>query len=226
MVLNKQKTDGKLGQEVKIYLEQIGIQTPMLKTINNTEEEKINIIRRKFKIIMETLGLDLSDDSLTDTPKRVAKMFVNEIFWGLDPNNFPKCTTVENKIQQDEMITVSRINVQSFCEHHFVNIDGEAYVSYIPNKKILGLSKFNRVVEYFSRRPQIQERLGRQIFYALKHILDTDNIAVLIKAKHLCVKSRGVEDENSYTITSKVGGIFKTNNSTKNEFLQLINMQN
>ncbi|NDG80080.1 MAG: GTP cyclohydrolase I FolE, partial [Synechococcaceae bacterium WB8_1B_057] len=162
---------------------------------------KIEVIEQLFTQIMQALNLDLSDDSLAETPKRVAKMYVNEIFWGLDWEAFPKCTTVENKMKYDEMVIERNINVQSNCEHHFVVIDGVATVAYIPKDKVLGLSKINRIVEYFSKRPQIQERLTEQVFHALSYILDTANIAVVIDAQHYCVKSRGVEDVGSSTTT-------------------------
>ena len=220
MSLNKTKTDSTLGQQVHEHLIKMGVETPTVES-NLDNSTKINIIEEKFTEIMQTLGLDLTDDSLVDTPKRVAKMYVNEIFWGLDYSAFPKCTTVDNKMNYDEMVVERNINVQSNCEHHFVVIDGKATVAYIPNKKVLGLSKINRVVEYFSKRPQIQERLTEQIFYALQYILDTDNIAVLIDAQHYCVKSRGVEDTGSSTITSKLGGCFKDNPLPRQEFLSL-----
>jgi GTP cyclohydrolase I len=172
---------------------------------------------------MVTLGLDLTDDSLADTPKRVAKMFVNEIFWGLDYEAFPKCTTIQNKMGYNEMLIERNINVQSNCEHHFVVIDGLATVGYIPKDVVLGLSKINRVVEYFAKRPQVQERLTEQVFHALEYILDTDNIAVVIDAQHYCVKSRGVEDTGSTTITSKLGGAFKNDPTTRAEFMSIVN---
>jgi GTP cyclohydrolase I len=172
---------------------------------------------------MKMLNLDLSDDSLKNTPERVAKMFVNETMSGLDYNDFPKCTTVNNKMQYDEMVTVKDITVHSVCEHHWAQIDGYATIAYIPNDKILGLSKFPRIVDFFSRRPQIQERLTEQIFYSLQHILETDNIAVAINADHYCVKSRGIRDQNSSTITSKLGGVFKENPSAKAEFMAFFN---
>jgi GTP cyclohydrolase I len=150
-------------------------------------------------------------------------MYVDEIFFGLDWRNFPKCTTVENKMGYSSMVIERNINVQSNCEHHFVIIDGRAHVAYIPKKKVLGLSKINRIVEYFSKRPQIQERLTEQIFYALSYILETEDIAVLIHAKHYCVKSRGVEDVNSDTVTSKLGGVFLTNSATRSEFMRAVN---
>ena len=169
------------------------------------------------------LNLDLSDDSLKETPRRFAKMLVYETMWGLDYNNFPKCTTVENRMLYDEMVTVKDITVHSVCEHHFQNFDGYATIAYIPHNKILGLSKFPRIVDFFSRRPQIQERLTEQIFYALNYILETDNIAVAINAEHSCVRNRGIRDQNSSTITSRLGGVFKENPSAKAEFMAFFN---
>ncbi len=221
MSFNKTKTDPVLGNSVQKYLESKGVQTP---TVENSlsVKEKIDIIQLQMHRVMTTLGLDLNDDSLQDTPLRVAKMFVNELFWGLDPENFPKCTAVDNKMQYDEMVTVKDINVMSSCEHHLVVIDGLADIAYIPNKKVLGLSKLNRITEYFAKRPQIQERLTEQIFYALEHILDTSNIAVRVHAKHYCVAARGVEDQNSSTVTTKLGGVFKENDSVRAEFLNSV----
>ena len=214
------KCDPVLGQKVEEFLKKHGQNTPYQD--NGLErKEKIDSIQSHFTEIMKTLGLDLTDDSLEDTPKRVAKMFVNEIFWGLDPLNFPKCTAIENKMDYDEMVAIRDINVMSQCEHHFIVIDGKATVAYIPNKKVIGLSKINRIVEYFCKRPQVQERLTSQIYYALQLILDTENIAVVIDASHYCVKSRGVEDINSTTFTSKLGGIFRDNLATRAEFLAL-----
>ena len=182
---------------------------------------KIDIITHNFTEIMRTLGLDLNDDSLAETPKRVAKMYVNEIFWGLDYASFPKCTTVQNKMQYNEMVVERNVNVQSNCEHHFVIIDGLATVAYVPKDKVLGLSKINRIVEYFSKRPQIQERLTEQVFHTLQFILGTEDVAVMIDAQHYCVKSRGVEDVGSSTVTSKLGGGFKTDAAARNEFYQI-----
>jgi GTP cyclohydrolase I len=173
---------------------------------------------------MHILGLDLRDDSLNETPKRVAKMYVNEIFWGLDYDAFPKCTTVENKMRYNEMVVERNVNVQSNCEHHFVVIDGLATIAYVPKNHVLGLSKINRIVEYFSKRPQIQERLTEQIFHALCFILNTDDVAVLIDAQHYCVKSRGVEDTGSSTVTVRLGGGFKTDPAVRNEFLSIARM--
>lgn len=228
MSLNKTKTNPELGLEIHKHLLQCGVETPGVGTKLKFPDRKAQIeyIEKKFADIMEALGLDLSDDSLEETPKRVAKMYVGEIFWGLDPEAFPKCTTVENKIRYDEMVVERNINVQSNCEHHFVVIDGLATVGYIPNDKVLGLSKINRIVEYFSKRPQIQERLTEQVFHALQYILGTDNIGVVIHASHYCVKSRGVEDTGSSTVTSKLGGCFKTDSAVRAEFMKMVSLSN
>jgi GTP cyclohydrolase I len=214
MSYNKTKTDPELGKRVHEHLVKCGVETP---TEPNTldRKEKIDHIEAHFTHIMRVLGLDLSDDSLIETPKRVAKMYVNEIFWGLDYDAFPKCTTVDNKMKYDEMVIERNVNVQSNCEHHFVVIDGVATVAYIP--------KINRVVEYFAKRPQIQERLTEQVYHALQFILETDDIAVVIDAQHYCVKSRGVEDVGSSTVTSKIGGVFKSDPSVRLEFMNIVN---
>jgi GTP cyclohydrolase I len=175
-------------------------------------------IENSFTDIMEALGLDLTDDSLADTPRRMAKMYCEEIFYGLDYDNFPSCTTVENRMKYDEMISVS-CSVKSCCEHHLVPFVGIAHVAYIPKDKVLGLSKFNRVVDFFSRRPQIQERLTQQVAYSLQSILSTDDVAVLIQAKHMCVSLRGIQDENSSTTTCFVGGRFKSVTALREEWL-------
>lgn len=224
MSYNKTKTDPELGRQIHEHLVKCGVETPVKETGQVIDRKgKIEVIETLFADIMKTLGLDLSDDSLAETPKRVAKMYVNEIFWGLDYDAFPKCTTVDNKMKYDEMVIERNVNVQSNCEHHFVVIDGVATVAYIPKQKVLGLSKINRIVEYFSKRPQIQERLTEQIYHALQFILDTDNIAVVIDAQHYCVKSRGVEDVGSSTITSKLGGCFRTDPAVRNEFMNIVN---
>lgn len=222
MSYNKTKVDSDLGQRVHEHLVKVGVETPTFQTALD-RKDKIAEIEKSFSHIMQVLGLDLADDSLMDTPKRVAKMYVNEIFWGLDYDAFPKCTTVDNKMKYDEMVVERSINVQSNCEHHFVVIDGLATVGYIPNQKVLGLSKINRIVEYFSKRPQIQERLTEQIYYALQYILETDNIGVVIDAQHYCVKSRGVEDVGSSTVTSKLGGCFKSDPAVRAEFMNIVN---
>lgn len=224
MSYNKTKTDPILGQQIHQHLLAVGVETPMKATWEYADidrKTKIDLIETHFKQIMQIMGLDLSDDSLIETPKRVAKMFTNEIFWGLDFEAFPKCTTVQNKMKYDEMVVERGVSVYSNCEHHFLPIVGKAVVAYVPNSKVLGLSKINRIVEYFSKRPQIQERLTEQIYHALQFILETDNIAVMIEAEHLCVASRGVEDTSSSTVTSKLGGGFKTDPAARAEFYQL-----
>ncbi len=184
-----------------------------------TTDEKIEKVKVHFTEIMQILGLDLNDDSLKETPKRLAKMYVNELFEGLDSNNFPKITTIENKMQYDQMVCVRNIEVMSTCEHHFQPIHGHATVAYIPNDKVIGLSKMNRIVEYFARRPQVQERLTKQIADCLQYLLNTDDVAVHINAKHYCVISRGVQDTHSTTTTSDLRGAFKKQDITRTEFL-------
>ena len=206
------KTDLTLGLEVKKHLVKMGLETPMVKTIPTNAFEKI---KDAMTTIMETLRLDLSDDSLIDTPSRVAKMYLNESFSGLNYDNFPKCTTIENKMYYDQMICVNDITVHSKCEHHFETIDGYATVAYIPKNRVLGLSKINRLVQFFSKRPQVQERLTTQIAEALKYILETEDVAVMIKAKHFCVAARGVGDTNSLTTTVHLGGNFMSSELRK-----------
>ena len=220
MSYNKTKTSPELGKKVHEHLVKMGVETPVIQN-NYDRKEKIDHIEEHFTHIMRILGLDLTDDSLIETPKRVARMYVNEIFWGLDYEAFPKCTTVNNKMKYNEMVVERNVNVQSNCEHHFVVIDGLATVAYVPKDKVLGLSKINRIVEYFSKRPQIQERLTEQIFHTLQFILDTEDVAVMIDAKHYCVASRGVEDTGSSTVTSRLGGGFKNDPAVRNEFYQI-----
>ena len=221
MSFNKTKCDPELGLRVHEHLVKIGVETPTTKSLIPDRKDKIAVIEPLFAKIMETLGLDLTDDSLIETPKRVAKMYVNEIFWGLDYEAFPKCTTVDNKMRYNEMVCERNVNVQSNCEHHFVVIDGLATVAYVPKTRVLGLSKINRIVEYFSKRPQIQERLTEQVFHTLQYILDTEDVAVLIDAQHYCVKSRGVEDTGSSTVTVRLGGGIKNDPAVRNEFYQI-----
>ena len=222
MALNKTKTDPELGHRVHEHLVLNRVETPTVPS-DLSDADKTNAIEHHFRGIMETLGLDLTDDSLIDSPRRVAKMFVSEIFWGLDYDNFPKCTAVENKMRYDEMVVERNISVMSSCEHHFVVIDGNATVAYIPGQHVLGLSKLNRIVEYFSKRPQIQERLTEQIYFALQYILGTDDIAVVVDAIHYCVRSRGVEDHGSSTVTSKLGGRFRSDPALRAEFMSIVN---
>jgi GTP cyclohydrolase IA len=186
-----------------------------------SDEEKKAKIEFHFRQIMETLGLDLTDDSLKGTPKRVAKMYIEEIFSGLNPANAPKIALFDNKYQYNGMLVEKNISFYSNCEHHFVPIMGKAHVAYISNGKVIGLSKLNRIVQHFAKRPQVQERLTMQIAKELRKILGTDDVAVLIDAKHLCVSSRGIKDESSATVTSYYGGQF-LQESVKAEFLKNI----
>ncbi len=183
-----------------------------------SEEEKIRKIAFHFAQIMDTLGLDLKDDSLCGTPRRVAKMYVQEAFSGLNPKNKPKLSLFENKNSYHEMLLVKDITLYSYCEHHFVPIIGKAHVAYIPGAKIIGLSKINRLVQYYAKRPQVQERLTTEIAEGLKEALHHENVAVLIQADHLCVASRGISDVNSQTITAEYSGRFREE-ATKKEFL-------
>lgn len=188
-----------------------------------TNEEKIDIIKDDVQHIMETLGLDLTDDSLKGTPNRVAKMFVKEIFGGLNPDKKPSASTFENKYQYGEMLVEKNITVYSTCEHHLLPIVGKAHVAYISNGTVVGLSKMNRIVDYYAKRPQVQERLTIQIVKELQDVLNTKDVACVIDAKHLCVNSRGIRDTESSTITSEFGGKFK-DKETKREFLDYIKM--
>lgn len=185
--------------------------------LSNTQ--KIDKITALMTEVMATLELDLEDDSLANTPNRIAKMYVEELFSGLDYLQFPKITTIENKMLVDEMIIVDDIAVNSTCEHHFITIDGLAKVAYIPKDKVIGLSKINRIVRFFSRRPQVQERLTQQVLVALQTLLDTKDVAVSIKATHYCVKARGIMDMGSKTQTTALGGLFKSSINTRQEFL-------
>jgi GTP cyclohydrolase I len=223
MSLQKGKTDPELGYQIDEYLKSKGVHTPTnIDMLLRKDEGKIKKIEKHFGAIMDILGLDRNDDSLIETPKRVAKMYVNEIFWGLRPENFPKCTVIENKMGYDEMVIEKDITLMSNCEHHFVTIDGKAHVAYIPKGKVLGLSKLNRIVEYFARRPQVQERIAEQVYHALVYILGTEDVAVVIEGVHYCVKSRGVEDHSSYTMTAKLGGCFRNEPDCRAEFMSLI----
>ena len=188
------------------------------------DEEKIEQIQEHFKAIMEIMGLDLTDDSLQGTPYRVAKMYVQEIFSGLNPKNKPKIALFDNKYQYNEMLIEKNILLQSTCEHHFLPIYGRCHVAYISNGKVIGLSKINRIVQHFAKRPQVQERLTMQILNELKTVLETEDVAVYIDAKHMCVSSRGIKDTTSSTITSAYSGKFEDNNHRK-EFLAAIHNQ-
>lgn len=196
-----------------------GLETPMVKNKLSNEEKRARI-QASMQEIMQTLGLDLNDDSLQDTPRRIAKMYVNEIFSGLDYRAFPKITQIENKMSIEEPVQVTDISLTSTCEHHFVTIDGTASVAYIPKKTVIGLSKINRLVGFFAQRPQVQERLTQQIMVALQALTGTDDVAVSINATHYCVKARGIRDTSSFTRTSSLGGVFKTDNQLKREFFR------
>ena len=195
-----------------------GLETPMIET-GLDRDQKYQRISGLMSEVVNTLGLDLTDDSLRETPHRIAKMYLDEIFSGLDYSNFPKMSLIENKMSADEMVKVRDISLISTCEHHFITIDGTATVAYIPGDKIIGLSKINRIVRFFAQRPQVQERLTQQVLVSLQALLETDDVAITICATHYCVKARGVMDANSQTQTTALGGIFKTNERTRAEFL-------
>lgn len=222
------KSDPELGRKVREHLLKVGLETPIIESALHRETElKIQEIESHFEQIMNILGLDLTDDSLEETPKRVAKMFVKELFWGLDPDKFPKCTAVENKMDyRNSFVLEKSVTVHSSCEHHFVTIDGLATVAYIPHNKVLGLSKINRIVQYFSKRPQIQERLTEQVAETIALIAETPDVAVYIDAVHYCVKSRGIQDVNSSTVTCATRGRFaEPDSEVRREFLAICRQQ-
>jgi GTP cyclohydrolase I len=202
---------------VRTALIQQGLETPM-KDNGLTDDEKRSKIQRAMNDVMDALGLDLDDDSLCDTPRRIAKMYVDEIFSGLDYRKFPKITQIENKMKIEQPVQVSDVSLTSTCEHHFVTIDGTASVSYIPKQTVIGLSKINRLVAFFAQRPQVQERLTQQIMVALQALTGTEDVAVTINATHYCVKARGIRDSKSYTKTSSLGGVFSRDADMRKEF--------
>ncbi len=206
------------ARRVRDVLVERGLETPMIRN-GLSRDEKYERIQASFTEIAETLGLDLEDDSLQETPHRIAKMYVDEIFSGLDYSHFPKISVIDNKMGVEEMVQIDDISLTSTCEHHFVTIDGMARVAYIPGEKIIGLSKINRIVRFFAQRPQVQERLTQQVLVALQTLLETDDVAVTMDATHYCVKSRGVMDVNSTTKTTALGGAFKDDHRTRAEFL-------
>ncbi len=200
-------------------------ETPMREDAHEfSDEEKMDAIRKHFSGIMETMGLDMTDDSLRGTPYRVAKMFVKEIFGGLKPEEKPKMNTFENKFKYNEMLVEKNITFYSTCEHHFLPIVGKAHVAYISSGRVIGLSKINRIVDYYARRPQVQERLTMQVVKELQLALNTEDVACVIDAKHLCVNSRGIRDIESSTVTSEFGGKFKES-AVRKEFLDYISME-
>lgn len=206
---------------VHTALEAYGLETPFLGDVLDRETRKC-LIKEHISKIMQLLNLNLSNDSLAETPHRIAKMYVDEIFSGLDYANFPKITVIENKMQVDEMVIVRNITLTSTCEHHFVTIDGKATVAYIPKDAVIGLSKINRIIHFFSQRPQVQERLTKQILVALQALLGTNNVAVSIDAVHYCVKARGIRDATSVTATTSLGGLFKSSQNTRQDFLRAV----
>jgi GTP cyclohydrolase I len=226
-------TDKKMDaiEEELLQLEHIGNdhvsinkETPLkMDAFQLSDNEKIDIIATHFSKIMDTLGLDLNDDSLSGTPYRVAKMYVKEVFQGLNPVNKPHMKTFENNYNYDEILLEKNISVKSYCEHHFVPITGKAHVAYISSGEVVGLSKLNRIVDYFSRRPQVQERLTIQIAEELKKALNTEDVAIIIEAAHMCVSSRGIQDDGSTTVTSSFNGVFKQKDKKK-ELLDMIKM--
>lgn len=187
---------------------------------NLNDEEKIRIITGHFEGILQTLGLDLKNESLKESPHRIAKMYVKELFRGLSIKNFPKLTAIDNEFEYDQMIVAKRVNIKSVCEHHFQTIDGVATIAYIPKQRVIGLSKLNRIADFFSRRPQVQERLTKQIADCLVYSLETEHVAVHVDARHFCLVSRGVEDAMSTTVTCDLRGNFRTKPETRQEFLQ------
>lgn len=217
---HKQKSDTILGSEVKKHLQSVGLLTP---TIDNglSHQSKKEQIEQHFTAIMEVLGLDLRDDSLQETPSRVAKMYLNDLFWGLDWDNFPKCTTVENKMSApNEFVLVKNMEMVSTCEHHFVTIYGKVSIAYIPKDRVMGLSKLARVARFFAANPSVQERTTHQIAEALKFILKTDDVCVHVDAVHYCMRARGVRDSGSSTVTMATSGKFAEDNSTlRREFI-------
>ena len=213
------KYDAKLGQQVGKHLVELGVETPM----NGGYEHNIDYVGTRFYEIMEKLGCDMDDDSMRDSPNRVASMFFDELFSGMDYKKFPRCTIFENKMNFDSMVVQKSIIVKSVCEHHFQTIYGKCHVAYIPTGNVIGLSKLNRVVNFFARRPQVQERLTEQVYRALQLILDTDNVAVYMECDHFCVKARGVEDVNSSMVTSRLGGAFFDIPHARAEFMSIVN---
>ena len=190
-----------------------------------SEEEKIEKIKEHVAAILDILGMDLTDDSLKGTPKRVAKAYVKEIFGGLNPERRPSASTFENKYEYGEMLVEKNITLYSTCEHHLLPIIGKAHIAYISNGNVVGLSKMNRIVDYYAKRPQVQERLTLQVIEELQRILKTENVACIIDAKHLCVNSRGIRDVASSTVTAEYGGVFKTNETLRKEFLSYIQLE-
>jgi GTP cyclohydrolase I len=216
--INFRSNLSKEAQLVRNALIERGLETPM-SGLQLSRDEKYARIRDAMTQVVTALGLDLTDDSLEETPHRIAKMYVDEIFSGLNYEKFPKISLIQNKMNTEEMVKVKAIKVISTCEHHFVTIDGLANVAYLPGKNIIGLSKINRIVAFFAQRPQVQERLTQQVLVALQTLLETEDVAVFIDATHYCVKARGIMDASSRTETSALGGLFKSDRSLRDSFL-------
>lgn len=214
--------NGELGKAIHKLLVERGIETPMMPTPPLDRMEDEQAIEKAVHDIMGLLNMDMEDDSLRDTPRRVAKMFCHEIFGGLNYDNFPQDTTIENRMGVDEIVCVRDITVRSTCEHHLQPIYGRAHLAYIPKAKLLGLSKFERILDFFATRPQVQERLTEQVHATLVHILGTEDVAVYIDAAHFCMRMRGVKDANSTTVTSKMGGRFRTQEAARREVIAIM----
>ena len=227
--MEKQIRDKQLGERNEQF-EQYGdshiissLETPLVKDVfNRTDEQKMDLIESLFHQIMEVVGLDMTDDSLMGTPRRFSKMLIKELFCGLKPENKPNPSTFDNKYKYNQMLVEKDIILYSTCEHHFLPIVGRAHIGYISSGRVIGLSKINRIVNYYSKRPQVQERLTMQIVNELQTALNTEDVACVIDAKHLCVNSRGIKDIDSSTITAELGGHFKNNPTTRREFLHYI----
>lgn len=226
------ENDKELGQQIHKVLVEAGKESPLNTDwiseylCNPDDSDRMKFVEASVEAsihtILKSLGLDHNDPSIKDTPKRVAKMFCHEVFEGLSYDNFPKCTTTPNDMGYDEVVLVRNNVVRSTCEHHLQPIYGVAHIAYIPTKKVLGLSKFARLVDFFSSRPQVQERLTEQLYTVLEHILETSDVAVVLEADHFCMKMRGVEEYCSDTVTSKMGGRFRTQAALRAEVMSLI----
>ena len=223
--MNKTLTENEIYELIGDNHQMTSADTPMrADAFDKSDAQKMQAIQKHFHAIMEEMGLDMTDDSLKGTPHRVAKMFIQEIFSGLDPQNKPKISVFDNSYHYDKMLVEANISFNSTCEHHFLPIIGKAHIGYVSSGKVIGLSKLNRIVDYYARRPQVQERLIMQIFNELKTVLETDNVIVVMEAKHLCVSSRGIKDESSFTSTIQYGGIFNEKEN-RNDFFNLIKQE-
>jgi GTP cyclohydrolase I len=220
--MNKTLTENEIYELIGDNHQMTSADTPLrADAFEKSDDQKMQAIQKHFHAIMDEMGLDMTDDSLKGTPHRVAKMFIQEIFSGLDPKNKPKISVFDNSYHYDKMLVEANISFNSTCEHHFLPIIGKAHIGYVSSGKVIGLSKLNRIVDYYARRPQVQERLIMQIFNELKTVLETDNVIVVMEAKHLCVSSRGIKDESSFTSTIQYGGIFNEKEN-RNDFFNLV----